>query len=165
MMLAMPPMPLAAVENAIRASWAGDTCDPDDLPNWRPDNPARGQCGVTALVIHDLLGGELILGEVYVNGQKEGHHWWNRFASGLEIDLTREQFHPHEHVTPGKPVVRPPGPPNRCREQYETLRNRVMAQLGAGSLDERRTSYTSANTARWPASGLRHGPSNPPATY
>lgn len=26
---------------------------------WSEDNPAKGQCGVTALVINDLLGGEI----------------------------------------------------------------------------------------------------------
>lgn len=72
----------------LRAAWGPDTCDPHDLPDWRPDNPARGQCGVTALVVHDLLGGDLILGEVLVDGAKVGHHYWNRLPDGSEADLT-----------------------------------------------------------------------------
>ncbi|WP_163508386.1 YunG family protein [Fodinicola acaciae] len=124
-----PTLTLADLEGVVRASWGPDTCDPADLDSWRPDNPARGQCGVTALVLHDLLGGELILGEVHVTGAKVGYHYWNRFAGVVEVDLTREQFRAEEIVSGGKVVVRPAGPPKRCREQYETLRDRVLASL------------------------------------
>jgi hypothetical protein len=113
----------------VRASWAEDTCDPSDLADWRPDNPARGQCGVTTLVLHDLFGGELVLGEVQVAGERTGVHYWNRFGAGVEIDLTREQFGAHERVVGATVVVRPPGQPRRCREQYELLRKRVLALL------------------------------------
>lgn len=27
---------------------------------WTKDNPAMGQCGVTALVVNDLIGGEIM---------------------------------------------------------------------------------------------------------
>jgi hypothetical protein len=106
---------LTDVELAIRASWSLDTCDPVDRPDWHQDNPARGQCGVTALVLNDLLGGDLVLGEVQVVGQRTGLHWWNRFGGGLEVDLTREQFRPDEAVVGGEVVRRPDGPPRRCR--------------------------------------------------
>lgn len=113
----------------MRAGWAEDTCDPADLADWRPDNPARGQCGVTTLVLHDLFGGELVLGEVQVAGERTGVHYWNRFGAGVEVDLTREQFGAHEQVVGATVVARPPGPPKRCREQYELLRKRVLAHL------------------------------------
>jgi hypothetical protein len=52
------------IEAAVRAAWARDTCDPVEADDWSPANPARGQCGTTALTINDLLGGELLLAEV-----------------------------------------------------------------------------------------------------
>ncbi len=113
----------------LRAAWGPDTCDPHDLENWRPDNPARGQCGVTALVVHDLLGGDLVLGEVHVGGVKVGHHYWNRLPDGTEVDFTAEQFHPGEVVSGGRVQHRPPDAPRRCREQYALLRRRVLAAL------------------------------------
>jgi 8-oxo-dGTP pyrophosphatase MutT (NUDIX family) len=113
----------------LRAAWGPDTCDPHDLNNWRPGNPARGQCGTTALVIQDLLGGELILGQVHVDGVKVGHHWWNRLPDGTTVDLTAGQFHPGETVTGGEVRHRPPEPPRRCRGQYELLRHRVLGAL------------------------------------
>jgi len=122
---------LTDVERAVRASWGADTCDPVDRLDWRPDNPARGQCGVTALVLHDLFGGELVLGEVHVEGERTGAHYWNRFGAGLEVDLTRGQFRQGEEVVGGRTLQRPDGPPRRCREEYDLLRERVLAHLAA----------------------------------
>ena len=96
-----------------------------------PDTPARGQCGATALTLHDLLGGDLLLAEVLLpDGSRQGWHWWNRLPGGEEVDLTREQFAPHERVQPPRVVVRPPGPPRRSRAQYLRLRAAVFAALG-----------------------------------
>ena len=119
---------LADVERVVRAAWGVDTCDPVDVAEWHTGNPALGQCGVTALVLHDLFGGQLVLGEVHAGGERTGVHYWNRFA-GLAVDLTREQFGPESVVTAGQVLDRPAGPPKRCREQYELLRERVFATL------------------------------------
>lgn len=109
---------LADVEHAIRSSWGADTCAPEDRPDWHPANPARGQCGVTALVLNDLLGGDLVRGEVHRDGMRVDFHWWNRFADGIEIDLTREQFAPGETVGPATVIERPPAI-RRLRDEYE----------------------------------------------
>ncbi len=106
-----------------------DTRDPDDTEDWTPDNPARSQCGVTALVLQDLLGGDLILGEVFVGETQSGYHYWNRLPGGVEVDLTADQFRPGEVVTGGRLQHRPPDAPRRCREQYELLRERVFAAV------------------------------------
>ncbi|MQS13292.1 hypothetical protein F7Q99_13620 [Streptomyces kaniharaensis] len=119
------------IERAIRSSWGVDTCAPEDLAHWRPDNPARGQAGVTAMVVHDLLGGELMMGEVRAGGVRTDLHWWNRSAAGIEIDLTHEQFGPDELVGPGRPVARP-ARPGRLHAQYVLLRHRVAIELERG---------------------------------
>jgi hypothetical protein len=122
---------LAEVDAAMRASWASDTCSPDDAARvpWAAGNPAWGHCDVTALVLHDLLGGELVMGEVHVDGEQHGYHWWNRLDSGVEVDLTREQFRDGQVVTRKEVVARPVGPVRRQRE-YELLRHRVLERLG-----------------------------------
>lgn len=54
--------------------------------NWTEDNPALGQCAVTALIVQDYFGG------ILVRAENEGvSHYWNRIG-GVEIDLTRSQF-------------------------------------------------------------------------
>ena len=117
----------------VREAWDAATCDPVDLP-WSPANPSRGQCGVTALVLNDHLGGDLLVAEVtYDDGSRQGFHTWNRLPDGSEVDLTRDQFTPHEHVGEPRVVVRPPDGPRRCREQYALLAQRVERSLSRPS--------------------------------
>jgi hypothetical protein len=118
---------LADIERIVRSSWGPDTYPPDASRPWDPDNPARGQCGVVALVVNDLLGGELMRAEVHVNGERADFHWWNRMPSGLEIDLTREQFRSGEVLTSAVAITRPPtSAMKRMRTEYELLRQRVF---------------------------------------
>src|SRR3954466_12847991 len=111
------------IEGAIRASWSRESCDPVDLADWSRENAARGQCGVTALVVQDLLGGELMLAEVHhANGRRQGVHYWNRIG-GVEIDLTREQFRDGEVIGPPRGVAGRRGP-SRGGSRGSTERSR-----------------------------------------
>ncbi|WP_052868788.1 YunG family protein [Streptomyces niger] len=142
----MTPLLLTDIERAIRSSWSAETCTPEFRSRWTTDNPARDQCGVTAMVLNDLLGGELIRGEVHVNGERVDYHWWNRLGMGVEIDLTREQFGPEEIVTEGMVIARPPVAEwSRLREEYELLRNRVAERLN------RQQAAVSATASRQPS--------------
>lgn len=127
---AMTTLLLSDIEHAVRASWSAETCTPEYRSRWTGDNPARDQCGVTAMVLNDLLGGELIRGEVHVDGERVDYHWWNRLGEGVEIDLTREQFGPEEKVVGGEVIPRPPFAEwRRLHEEYTLLRERVLAEL------------------------------------
>lgn len=100
---------------------------------WTPGNPSRDQCGMTALVVQDILGGDLIIAEVHVEGTQIGHHYWNRLPDGSEVDLTADQFRPDEKVVGGTVIARPPDAPRYHRDHYELLRRRVLEALAATS--------------------------------
>jgi hypothetical protein len=120
---------LEVLQSAIRASWRLDTCDATDAAIWAPTNPSLGHCAVTALVVHDFFGGELLEAEVFFqNGSRQGFHYWNRLAS-VEVDLTREQFKSHEVVQEPQVIDRLPEFPWRAEEQYLVFRERVHAAL------------------------------------
>ncbi|MBA3841663.1 MAG: hypothetical protein H0X39_03430 [Actinobacteria bacterium] len=124
---------LTQLEDAIRASWGPDTVDPDD--GWSPENPARGHCDVTCLVVNDLVGGELMASDVYLGDERIMGHMWNRLPSGLEVDLTREQFTDGEELRNATAHQRPatfePSHPRQHRyEQYLVLAARVRGRLG-----------------------------------
>jgi hypothetical protein len=124
------------LETAIRAAWTLDTCDPVDADDWSAANPSRGQCGPTALTIHDLLGGELLIAEVLrTDGSRQGVHYWNLLPDGTEIDLTREQFASNEVIQQPRVLRRPAGLPTRGAEQYLTMRHRVLNALGMHDAD------------------------------
>jgi hypothetical protein len=125
---------LAQLEEAIRAAWSEDTAS-EDNEDWTPDNPSRGQCDITTLVVHDLLGGEVLAADVFLDGERVEAHMWNRLPSGLEVDLTREQFRLGQAL--GRPTVRnrpatfePTHPRYHRYEQYLVLSERVRAALG-----------------------------------
>jgi hypothetical protein len=125
---------LTQLEHAIRESWGPDTVDPDD--GWAPENPAQGQCDVTCLVVNDLVGGELMSADVFLGEERIMAHMWNRLPSGIEVDLTREQFRNGEVL--GEPISRPrlariaePSHPRYHRyEAYLVLAERVRGRLG-----------------------------------
>ncbi|MFG1928822.1 hypothetical protein [Cryptosporangium sp. NPDC048952] len=54
----MVPWNLLTLDSALRASWAADTCSPNDLERagWQPENPAWGHCDITALIVNDIFG-------------------------------------------------------------------------------------------------------------
>src|ERR1019366_724345 len=79
------PPDRTALYAAIRASWGPDTAY--DPAAWSPHCPERGQCAVTALIIQDHLGGDLL--RAVAGGDS---HYWNLLPSGEELDLTRAQF-------------------------------------------------------------------------
>jgi hypothetical protein len=70
---------------SIRSAWTAETSANPGLWTWR--KPSVGQCAVTALVVQDHLGGELL--RALIDGIS---HYWNRLPGGAEIDLTRDQF-------------------------------------------------------------------------
>lgn len=123
---------LTDLEEIIRSAWSAESCDPVDLDEWSPQNPARGQCAVTALVLQEVLGGELLLADVLnEDGSRQGVHFWNGLPSGLEVDLTREQFTPSEVVQSPKVVDRPADlSTGRLYPQYLALANAVRTRLG-----------------------------------
>jgi hypothetical protein len=52
---------------------------------------------VTALILQDLFGGELLRCKV-----GNISHYWNRLPGGIELDFTREQFRTQADVTPSE---------------------------------------------------------------
>ena len=53
---------------------------------WTENNPARGQCSVTAIIIQEQFGGEIL--KTNVDGQ---WHFYN-LIDGAKYDLTVNQF-------------------------------------------------------------------------
>lgn len=66
---------------AISGAWSSATST-----RWRPDAPATGQCSVTALLLHEALGGRLL--KTPVEG---AWHFYNEI-DGQRLDLTAGQF-------------------------------------------------------------------------
>lgn len=97
----------------LQSAWSTETGS-----KWRRDNPACGQCSVTALVAQDLLGGDIL--KTSVDGQ---WHFYNRI-DGQRLDLTDTQFEqPLEYQD--LPSDRAEALEDTSVQQYEILKRRV----------------------------------------
>lgn len=87
------------LETAIENAWDASTSADGDT--WDETNPAYGQCAVTALLVQDLMGGDIVWRDAVIDDpgteneyfEEDEHvsHYFNE-VDGEEIDLTRQQF-------------------------------------------------------------------------
>lgn len=80
---------LDALAEALRQSWSADTAYA--ASGWSGENPARGQCVVSSLVVQDYLGGDLVRYAVSGDGFEETHYV-NQLADGTILDTTAAQY-------------------------------------------------------------------------
>ncbi|QOZ48883.1 hypothetical protein XH89_24125 [Bradyrhizobium sp. CCBAU 53340] len=69
------------VQGALRKAWSLSTAS-----QWTAVNPAAGQCNATALLVHELFGGDLLKTPL-----PAGDHFYNRIG-GRRHDFTASQF-------------------------------------------------------------------------
>ncbi|PGX91155.1 hypothetical protein COE15_25495 [Bacillus cereus] len=105
------------IMNALSKSWSLESSS-----KWSKDNPAKGQCGVTTLVVNDILGGELKKTKL-----PDGWHFYN-IINEKRYDLTASQF--------GEDILYMDIPSNReeaykdtNEKQYNYLKQTVVIQL------------------------------------
>lgn len=98
------------LQELLRKSWTRETsAKPED---WSPENPAWGQCAVSAVVGWDLLGGKIVRTQrkmiIEKNGKMiyQGNHYWNLLPDGREIDFTKEQFPLNTPIPEAKPITK-----------------------------------------------------------
>lgn len=112
-------------KRALQISWGKDTAYRKDTDNWTSENPAVGQCAISALLFNELFGGKIYSG-ISNNGVE---HYWNR-RFGIKVDLTKQQF-PHgvsfkEIRKWDRDELLATG---NVRERYNILRARVMKNI------------------------------------
>ncbi len=82
-------MNLTELENALLKSWSKET---SYCPNeWNELNPSFGQCAITALIVNDYFGGDIVWSEALLPSGQKISHFFN-VIDGKEVDLTRSQF-------------------------------------------------------------------------
>ena len=121
-----------AVAAAVRSGWGRDNCaQPDD---WTPERPSQTQCDASSFVAWEMLGGDLVLGRVTVDGVRTQHRCRNRL-DGLDVDLTADQFGDHEVATETAVVTtaeiseRRSGTRDELADRIGRLRGRTLRAL------------------------------------
>lgn len=108
------------LKEAFKACWGADTAKGE----WLATVPSLNQCAVTALVVQDYLGGDLLRCKL----NDGDSHYWNLLPDATEIDFTEDQFLYTHQQDIGEIIVRDryyvlSFPDTKAR--YEILRERV----------------------------------------
>ncbi|MGD6879631.1 YunG family protein [Bacillus infantis] len=72
---------IVTLQKALLVSWSIHSSS-----KWTKEKPAKGQCGVTALVVNDILGGTIRKTPLL-----DGWHFYNEI-NGIRYDFTVSQF-------------------------------------------------------------------------
>ena len=127
------------LELALGESWNSETSL--DVNNWTKANPAWGQCAVTALIVNDYLGGEIVWASARLPDGKELSHYFNKI-NNEEKDFTRKQFPEGTQVPTGVPKTKQFSSTREyvlsfeaTRIRYELLKSRVKDYLQKNSLE------------------------------
>ncbi|SDD40873.1 hypothetical protein SAMN05421663_11084 [Terribacillus halophilus] len=110
-------MDIAHIESILLHAWSIKTSS-----KWTQTNPAKGQCSVTALVIHDLFGGEIVK-----TAAPDGWHFYN-MIKGNRFDFTASQFE-ETLIYEDLPSSREDAFSDTSLTQYEELRTQVSLSL------------------------------------
>lgn len=87
------------IESALLNSWSAQSSS-----KWTASNPALGQCGVTALVVQNHLGGEIYKTLIKKPGKPPLWHFYNH-VNGEFVDFTASQFDelvPYDNLASGR---------------------------------------------------------------
>lgn len=71
----------------IREAWCRETAHPSYQKDWSEDNPSYGQCCVTALVMQEIIGGD-----IYECTMGRRKHFYNVTPDAQFHDFTIDQF-------------------------------------------------------------------------
>ena len=119
---------------ALEKCWSKDTSMSED---WTSENPPRYQCAVSACVVADYMGGDLLNAYAQLPTKEEESHYWNVLKDGTEVDTTRHQFPEGTIIPEGKPKPKQFDSTyayvlsiEKTKTRYEILSDRVEKILG-----------------------------------
>jgi hypothetical protein len=112
----------------FRNAWTAETAHPAYRDKWSPDNPSVGQCAVTALIVQELLGGD-----IYSCKVGRSSHFVNIINDEI-YDLTAEQFGGTNNIQYVNNSFKPKSRKSLLRNKdvcirYELLKSRLSTEI------------------------------------
>ncbi|WP_280447104.1 YunG family protein [Nocardia brasiliensis] len=124
----MGSVTIEILHTVLQAAWSADTSAASD---WTTSNCSKGQCAVTACVVQDYLGGEILHATATLPSGDLVSHYFN-VVDGDVVDFTRRQFPSGTRFS--EPAPKTKGLPttrdyclsyDSTQQRYELLRSRV----------------------------------------
>ncbi|MFB8003109.1 hypothetical protein [Nocardia sp. NPDC056000] len=79
---------IEVLQDALWRSWSADT---SKSSGWSERDRAKGQCAMTACVVQDYFGGEIVNTIARLPTGAQVSHYFN-IIDGAVVDLTKQQF-------------------------------------------------------------------------
>jgi len=129
-------MTIDELEKILKKSWSKETSYFPD--GWSETNPVWGQCAVSALIVNNHFGGEIVWAEAVLPDGRKISHYFN-LIDGREVDLTRSQFPPETRIPAGVEKKETFTSVRECllsdgnfKKRYEILKKKVEDNLKVG---------------------------------
>lgn len=87
------------LRTVLEHSWSAET---SANPDWTDANKSLGQCAVTACIVEDYFGGEIVNTKAELPDGTIDSHYYNAIE-GIDVDLTRDQFPEGTIIPIGQP--------------------------------------------------------------
>jgi len=117
------------LKEELQHAWTNNTTS--DPQHWTCHNPAWGQCAVTACVVQDLFGGDIVWSEAALPDGSKLSHYFNEINL-MAVDLTRDQFPKGTDIPFGVPKTKQFATTRDyilsfpvTQKRYETLKNNL----------------------------------------
>ncbi|WP_433758007.1 YunG family protein [Nocardia sp. CA-135398] len=116
----MGTVTIEVLRTALEQSWSADTSAASD---WTQANHAKGQCAVTACVVQDYVGGEILNTTATLPSGETVSHYFNLVDGGI-VDLTLQQFPDTTRFSKPKPKMKGFASTREFCLSYESTRQR-----------------------------------------
>lgn len=110
------------IKEALVLSWSLESSS-----KWSKANPSKGQCGVTTLVVNEIVGGDIKKTKL-----PDGWHFYN-FLKGKRYDFTTYQFKEAVYYM-DIPSTREEAYKDTNEKQYNSLKESVFNNLKSSSI-------------------------------
>lgn len=126
MILEATPENIEKVRKQLEYAWIRQTARDFMQDEWSPDKPAFGQDDVTALVVHKIFGGRIILTAFRHDGGEFLLRYFNELPDGYLVDMTHSQYGKKDAISDsGLPTI-VSALKEICGSRYEMLMERVL---------------------------------------
>ena len=123
------------LEKFLRRAWSRSTSA--DSVNWSFENPAYGQCAITAVLLSELFN--MQIKKVWLDDENWNHYFNYDASSGYTYDLTQSQFagkvinYNHgESVTIDYILNSEGAKAHKTKERYEILKKNFIYYMTKG---------------------------------
>lgn len=81
-----------SLRKRLEVAWCRETAYPLRANEWTTKLPSLHQCYATAILVRELLGGHILVGDAVCVTGENVRAYFNKLPDGTVVDLTADQY-------------------------------------------------------------------------